>query len=116
MPFALAIVLPPRAYVGVRGRTGISAPSGDLHGALEEVVDNGAPRPRSRTKHAGRRKDDAMSLSPAIILNAILDAAILGGLAFIVSRPTRLRPHEPAAVRAFELVERTEEYEQPRAA
>ena len=58
-----------------------------------------------------------MSLSLAIILNVILDAAILGGLAFVMSRPRRLRPHEPATVRLLEAVrEHAEESEQRRAA
>ena len=38
-----------------------------------------------------------MSLSLVIALNVILDALLLGGLAFVMSRPRRLEPHEPAA-------------------
>jgi hypothetical protein len=58
-----------------------------------------------------------MSFSLAIIVNVILDAAILGGLAFAMSRPRRLRRHEPATVRLFEVPrEHAEESEQQRAA
>ena len=38
-----------------------------------------------------------MSLSLAIALNVILDVALLGGLAWLMARPGRLRPHEPVA-------------------
>jgi len=34
-----------------------------------------------------------MSLSIAIALNAIADLGLLGGLAFAMTRPARLRPH-----------------------
>lgn len=38
-----------------------------------------------------------MSLSLVIALNVILDALLLGGLAFAMTRTRRLEPHEPAA-------------------
>jgi len=38
-----------------------------------------------------------MSLSLVIALNAALDVLLLGGLAFVMTRPRRLDPHEPAA-------------------
>ncbi len=38
-----------------------------------------------------------MSLSLIIALNVVLDALLLGGLAFVMSRPRTLEPHEPAA-------------------
>ena len=38
-----------------------------------------------------------MSLPLVISLNVILDAILLGGLAFVMSRPRKLEPHEPAA-------------------
>lgn len=38
-----------------------------------------------------------MSLSLAIALNVIFDVAVVGGLAFVMSRPRGLKPHEPAA-------------------
>ena len=38
-----------------------------------------------------------MSLSLAITLNAILDAALLTGLAWVMSRASKLEPHSPAA-------------------
>ena len=38
-----------------------------------------------------------MSLSLAIALIVILDVALLAGLAWVMSRPKRLQPHEPAA-------------------
>lgn len=38
-----------------------------------------------------------MSLSLVIALNVVLDALLLGGLAFVMTRPSRLQPHEPAA-------------------
>lgn len=38
-----------------------------------------------------------MSTPLVIALNVILDAALLGGLAFVMSRARRLEPHEPAA-------------------
>jgi hypothetical protein len=34
-----------------------------------------------------------MSLSLALTINALADAALLGGLAYAMSRPRRLRPH-----------------------
>lgn len=34
-----------------------------------------------------------MTLSLVIILNTVLDAALVGLLAFAMTRPTRLRPH-----------------------
>ncbi len=38
-----------------------------------------------------------MSLSLVIALNAILAVALLGGLAWLMSHPRKLTPHEPAA-------------------
>jgi hypothetical protein len=38
-----------------------------------------------------------MSLTLVIALNAILDAGLLGGLAWFMSHPRKLVPHEPAA-------------------
>ena len=38
-----------------------------------------------------------MSLSLVIALNVVLDALLLGGLAWVMSRAGRLEPHEPAA-------------------
>jgi hypothetical protein len=44
-----------------------------------------------------------MSLSLAITINAFADAALLGGLAYAMSRTTRLTPHVSATpVAAFE--------------
>ena len=34
-----------------------------------------------------------MTITTLIAINAVLDAAILGGLAFAMSRAARLRPH-----------------------
>ena len=34
-----------------------------------------------------------MSLSTAITINALADVALLGGLAYVMSRAARLRPH-----------------------
>jgi hypothetical protein len=38
-----------------------------------------------------------MSLSLVIALNVVLDAGLLAGLAWVMSRPGRLEPHQPAA-------------------
>ena len=38
-----------------------------------------------------------MSLSLAITLNVLLDIALLGLLAYVMSRPARLAPHQGAA-------------------
>jgi hypothetical protein len=38
-----------------------------------------------------------MSLSLVIALNVILDAGLLGGLAWFMSHPRKLIPHEPVA-------------------
>ncbi len=38
-----------------------------------------------------------MSLSLVIALNVILDGGLLAGLAWVMSRPTLLEAHEPAA-------------------
>jgi Flp pilus assembly protein CpaB len=38
-----------------------------------------------------------MSLSLVIALNVVLDAGLLGGLAFVMSRANLLEAHEPAA-------------------
>ncbi len=38
-----------------------------------------------------------MSLSLVIALNVILDAVLLTGLAWVMSRSRKLAPHEPAA-------------------
>ena len=38
-----------------------------------------------------------MSLSLAIALNVLLDAGLLAGLAWLMSRPRHLEPHRPAA-------------------
>jgi hypothetical protein len=38
-----------------------------------------------------------MSLSLVIALNVIFDVALLGGLAWLMSLPRKLRAHEPAA-------------------
>jgi hypothetical protein len=38
-----------------------------------------------------------MSLSLVIALNVIFDVTLLAGLAWVMSRPRRLDPHEPAA-------------------
>jgi hypothetical protein len=38
-----------------------------------------------------------MSLSLVMALNVILDVVLLGGLAWLMSRPSRLKPHRPAA-------------------
>jgi hypothetical protein len=35
-----------------------------------------------------------MSLSTAIIINALADVALLGGLAYAMSRAVRLTPHD----------------------
>jgi len=38
-----------------------------------------------------------MSVSFVIAMNVILDAALLGGLAWVMSHARRLKPHKPAA-------------------
>lgn len=38
-----------------------------------------------------------MSVTLATALNAILDAGILGALAWVMTRPAKLTPHQPAA-------------------
>ena len=38
-----------------------------------------------------------MTLSLALTLNAIADVALLGGLGWFMSRPSKLTPHVPAA-------------------
>jgi hypothetical protein len=38
-----------------------------------------------------------MSVTLAIALNVIFDAGILGALAWVMTRPHKLTPHEPAA-------------------
>ena len=40
-----------------------------------------------------------MSLSLAIALNVIADVALLGGLSWAMTRPSRLKPHVPSARR-----------------
>jgi hypothetical protein len=37
-----------------------------------------------------------MSLTVAIILIVVLSVALLGGLALVMSRPTKLDPHRPS--------------------
>jgi hypothetical protein len=36
-----------------------------------------------------------MTLTSMIILNVVLDVALLAGLAFAMSHPTKLTPHQP---------------------
>ena len=36
-----------------------------------------------------------MTLTTIIILNVVLDIALLAGLAFAMTRPTKLTPHRP---------------------
>lgn len=40
-----------------------------------------------------------MSLSLALAANAVLELGLLGGLAYVLSRPARLAPHQPASAR-----------------
>jgi hypothetical protein len=42
-------------------------------------------------------KEEQMSLSLVIALNVIFAATLLVGLAWVMSRPSKLEPHEPAA-------------------
>jgi hypothetical protein len=44
-----------------------------------------------------------MSLSLAIALNVIADVGLLGGLAFVMSRPALLRPHAERLAPVVEL-------------
>jgi hypothetical protein len=37
-----------------------------------------------------------MTLSLAVLINVIADVALIGGLAYVMSRATRLRPHVAA--------------------
>jgi len=39
-----------------------------------------------------------MTLTLALILNGVLDAAILAGLVLVTTRASKLRPHGPGAV------------------
>lgn len=49
-----------------------------------------------------------MSLSLAIVLIVLLDAALIGLLAFVMSRASRLTPHLPSGHEALAAVARTE--------
>jgi hypothetical protein len=49
-----------------------------------------------------------MSLSQAIVLIVLLDAALIGLLAFVMSRASRLTPHLPSGHEAPAAVARTE--------
>jgi hypothetical protein len=40
-----------------------------------------------------------MSVSLGVALNVIFDACMVGGLAWAMSRPHKLRPHRPASER-----------------
>lgn len=40
-----------------------------------------------------------MTLSLTIIINVLADFALIGGLAYVMSRTTRLTPHAPATDR-----------------
>jgi hypothetical protein len=42
-----------------------------------------------------------MSLTVGIILIVVFSVALLGGLAFVMSRPSNLRPHRPSPRRAL---------------
>jgi hypothetical protein len=44
-----------------------------------------------------KRKESQVSVYLAIATNVVLDLGIVGVLAFVMTRPSRLRPHAPAA-------------------
>jgi hypothetical protein len=46
-----------------------------------------------------------MALSTVIAINAAADALLLGGLAWMMSHPRKLKPHVPAEPNSLKLVE-----------
>jgi hypothetical protein len=57
-----------------------------------------------------------MTLSLAIALNLIASLGLLGGLAYVMTRPAQLRPHEPSTAQVIELQLVRNDREQPREA
>ncbi len=58
-------------------------------------------------------RKEAMTLSLALALNALADAALLGGLAWVMSRPAKLTPHVPATAGLALLPAEARPVEQP---